>query len=147
MSDWARSIAFVLQQEGGYSILRDDPGNWTGGAVGVGTLKGTKYGISAASYPALDIAALTQAEAEAIYRRDYWEPSGAAALAWPLCLLVLDTAVLHGVGAARAWLGEAGPTPYAFAAKRLRTYTHSANWHAFGAGWVNRVAALLEAMG
>jgi hypothetical protein len=41
---------------------------------------------------------------------------------------------------------EVGPTPYGFAAKRLRVYTRLNNWNVFGAGWVNRIADLLEAM-
>ena len=112
----------------------------------MGELKGTKYGISAASYPALDIAMLTQTDAIAIYRRDYWQPSGADQLPWPACLLVMDTAVLHGVSAATKMLAEVGPNPYSLAAKRLRIYTASKNWDVFGAGWTNRIAALLEKM-
>lgn len=54
------------------------------------------------------------------------------------------TAVLHGAGTARAWLAEVGANPYAFAAKRLRVYTGMKNWSEFGAGWVNRTAALLQ---
>lgn len=38
---------------------RNDKGNWTGGRVGVGQLKGTKYGISAAAYLHLGIKSLT----------------------------------------------------------------------------------------
>lgn len=144
---WARSIAFVLTMEGGYQNHADDIGNWTGCAKGSGILKGTKYGISACSYPDLDIPFLTREQAIAIYERDYWRASGADKLAWPLCLVVFDTAVLHGVGTARTWLTEIGPNPYAFAARRLRSYTRSANWRLFGAGWTNRVIALLEAVG
>lgn len=143
--NWQRVKDFILAREGGYQDNPDDPGNWTGGAKGAGDLKGTKYGISAASYPDLDIINLSLTEAIAIYRRDYWQASGADQLPWPQCLLVMDTAALHGVGAARHWLAEVGPDPYLFAAKRLRVYTNSQHWHAFGAGWVNRVALLLEA--
>jgi hypothetical protein len=32
-----------------------DPGNWTGGAIGKGELRGTKWGISAQTYPQIDI--------------------------------------------------------------------------------------------
>ena len=37
----------LIGHEGGYSTDRRDPGNWTGGRVGVGTLKGTKFGLAA----------------------------------------------------------------------------------------------------
>jgi lysozyme family protein len=61
-------------------------------------LKGTKYGISAASYPALDIAALTAEDAAAIYRRDWWERFGLAHLPPPLAGKLLDAAVNIGIG-------------------------------------------------
>ena len=48
---FAAAIAMVLAHEGGFQGMPDDPGNWTGGRLGDGTLKGTKFGISAASYP------------------------------------------------------------------------------------------------
>lgn len=74
MSDDAflQAINFTLPREGGYSTDPGDPGNWTGGRRGSGELRGTKYGISAAAYPHLDIKALTVAAAIDIYRRDYW---------------------------------------------------------------------------
>ncbi len=64
----------VLRHEGGFSDDRQDPGNWTGGKVGVGVLKGTKYGIAANSHPHLDIRNLTQDEAIEIYREQYAPP-------------------------------------------------------------------------
>lgn len=142
--NWTRSRAFVRKWEGGYSDNPEDHGNWTGGQKGVGELKGTKYGISAASYPQLDIRNLTMAEADAIYFRDYWQASNAASYPWPYCLLAFDTAVLHGVETSRKWQKEVGDSPLAFAAKRLRVYTKLDNWDEFGAGWTNRVADLLE---
>jgi len=142
--NFQRAIEWVLRWEGGYQNNPADVGNWTSGKVGIGENKGTNFGISAASYPNLDIRNLTKEQAIAIYERDYWQPSGAAALGWPACLLVMDTAVLHGVGTAQRWLAEGGASPYAIAAKRLRTYTKLNNWQQFGAAWVNRTADLLE---
>lgn len=141
---WQRSREFVRRWEGGLSLNPDDHGNWTGGRKGVGELRGTNFGISAASYPMLDIANLTMEQADAIYFRDYWQASGADKLTWPYCLLAFDTAVLHGVVASRKWQVEAGNNAFAFAAKRLRVYTKLDNWQVFGAGWVNRTADLLE---
>jgi lysozyme family protein len=140
-------MTFLRKWEGGFQNNPEDHGNWTGGRKGVGELKGTKFGISAASYPDLDIVNLTQEQADAIYRRDYWQRSGADKLQWPACLLVFDTAVLHGVGTALNWQEEVGTSAYALAAKRLRRYTQLDNWSVFGAGWTNRVAALLEEIG
>ena len=60
MSDFNLAIPVVLANEGGYINDPDDPGGET------------KYGISKASYPHLDIANLTVAQATAIYLRDFW---------------------------------------------------------------------------
>ena len=124
------------------SLDPNDSGNWYNGQ-----LIGTKYGISAASWAdQYDIPNLTLEQAQAIYRQHYWQASGADKLPWPACLLVFDTAVLHGVGTAAAWLSEAGPNAYAFAAKRLKVYVESDKWKHFGVGWTNRVAELLAEM-
>ncbi len=64
-------VAAVFAMEGGFTTDKSDRGNWTSGQVGVGELKGTKYGISAMSYPTLDIKSLTQEQATNIYIRDY----------------------------------------------------------------------------
>jgi len=66
------ALKSVISIEGFYSDDPNDPGNWTGGRVGVGILKGTKYGISAGSYPELQIKHLTLKEARVIYHRDFW---------------------------------------------------------------------------
>lgn len=142
--NWQRCIAFTARWEGEYQNVANDAGNWTGCKVGVGENKGTKWGVSACSYPHLDIKNLSREQAHEIFRRDYWIPSGAAALPWPACLLVFDTAILHGVGTAQRWLAEGGPNPYLFAAKRLRVYTKMENWDFWGKSWTQRVASLLE---
>ena len=69
-----RAFEETISLEGGFSRDPDDNGNWTGGRKGLGELKGTKYGISAAQYPSLDIENLTPHGAKEIYRRDYWNP-------------------------------------------------------------------------
>jgi lysozyme family protein len=69
-----RAFEQTIGIEGGFSRDPDDNGNWTGGRKGLGELKGTKYGISAAQYPSLDIENLTLHGAKEIYRRDYWNP-------------------------------------------------------------------------
>jgi hypothetical protein len=43
-----RAFEETIGLEGGFSRNPDDNGNWTGGRRGLGELKGTKYGISAA---------------------------------------------------------------------------------------------------
>lgn len=102
MSDdgFAAALAVVLAHEGGYQAMPDDPGNWTGGKIGAGDLKGTKFGLSSATYPSLDIASLTEADAAAIYRRDWWDRFGLGRLPAPLAGKVFDAAVNIGIDAA-----------------------------------------------
>lgn len=66
----------LLEVEGGFSNEDTDPGNWTGGKVGVGEKHGTKYGVAANTYPTLDIKNLTEADAKAIFLRDYMPKTG-----------------------------------------------------------------------
>jgi lysozyme family protein len=83
-----RAVAIVLAYEGGFV---DDPRD-AGGA--------TNFGISQRAYPELDIAALTEDQAKAIYHRDYWEPIQGDALPAPLAIMTFDAAVNMGVGTA-----------------------------------------------
>lgn len=171
-ADFTRAFGITVGHEGDTLDLNpDDTGNWTGGAVNVGTLKGSKFGISAAAYPAVDIAALTLADAQAIYQRDYWLPAGCDGLPWPLCAVVFDAAVNNGVGRAQSWLrpaaiaaqgaaglvadGVIGPkTRYAlarseiartaaveFVAQRMAFMGGLGGWRTFGLGWARRLVA------
>lgn len=142
-SQFERALNFILLKEGGFQNNPADKGNYYNGQ-----LIGTKYGISAASWGGeYDIPNLTIEQAATIYYKHYWLASGADKLSWPLSLLVFDTAVLHGVSTAVAWLQNVGPNPFMFAAKRLHIYTVLDNWPVFGAGWVNRVADLMAEIG
>ena len=159
-------IRRILSHEGGYSTDRSDPGNWTGGKVGVGTLKGTKYGIAANTYPTLDIKNLTWDQAAAIYRRDYWLASKADKLPPAVGFQLLDGAVNSGVRRATQWLQRAarvaddgiiGPVTQRaidaadpsdlvmrFVAERLDFMTGLSNWPNHGRGWARRIAANLR---
>lgn len=63
MADFNSAIAKTLQKEGG-SKYTETVGD-RGGA--------TKYGISQAAYPNLNIRDLTEQQARDIYKRDYWD--------------------------------------------------------------------------
>ena len=63
-----QAFRVVVGEEGGFTANPADPGNWSGGRCGVGRCVGTKYGISGAAYPDLDINALDLTSAEGIYR-------------------------------------------------------------------------------
>ena len=86
---------WILEAEGG---LVDDP-NDPGGL--------TKYGISQAAFPDLDIRNLTPEQALEIYATNYWEPAKCPALPPKLALVHFDAAVNCGVGQAARFLEQA----------------------------------------
>ncbi len=161
-----KAFELLIGHEGGYTTLRSDPGNWTGGKVGVGVLKGTKYGIAATSYPNEDIKNLTLARAKQIYKRDYWDKVWGDKLPASLAFHVFDMAVNSGISRGVKLLqktvgsaqdGIMGPTTLRAAqamdvnaaimlynANRLKFYTSLSTFGTFGKGWTNRVANNLE---
>ncbi len=164
MSAFEKAHRFVSAHEGRFTAHPKDPGNWTGGRVGVGVLKGTNWGISAASYPHLDIRNLTREAAHAIYKRDYWDKVKGDELPPPLALLAYDACVNNGPARAARWLQEAagvkadgviGPKTLAavrakdgaalcaeFMAKRTHFMACLPTWGTFGLGWSRRLAML-----
>ena len=148
MGDFHRCIDRILAEEGGLSDHPADPGGLT------------KYGISQRSYPTLDIAALTLADAQALYRRDYWQPLHGDSLPPGLDLLLLDCAINQGVITAIQLLQQAlriqddgliGPKTLsaaavampglldAFTAERALRYEFNRNEAVFGRGWYRRL--------
>ena len=90
---WKKAWELAGQHEGNYQCLYNDRGNWTSGIVGTGKLKGTKYGISAMSYPKLDILNLTEEDAEKIFHDDYWVANKCYALPDALSVALFDYVV------------------------------------------------------
>lgn len=155
----------IFAHEGGLSMVRADPGNWTGGRVGVGELRGTKYGIAAHAHPGVDIRNLTKSQAAEIYRRKYWAAIRGDDLRPGLDLVTMDPAVNSGVSRAVRWLqvacgaaadGRMGPVTLAGAnghadpgqvirracAARMGFLRGLRIWGAFGRGWSRRVASV-----
>lgn len=148
------AFKLLLAHEGGYINHRADPGGET------------KLGISKRSYPHLDIAALTLADARDIYRRDFWGPAGCDAVPDALKFDLFDCAVNSGVGAAVRMLqrvvcekadGILGPRTLQavqsmaptrlvarFAGARLALMADLPTWPSFGRGWARRIAANLQ---
>ena len=148
MGDFHRCIDRILAEEGGLSNHPHDPGGLT------------NYGISQRSYPQLDIAALTLADAQALYRRDYWQPLHGDVLPAGLDLLLLDCAINQGPTTAVKLLQQAlriqddgliGPKTLsaaavampglldAFTAERALRYEFNRNEAVFGRGWYRRL--------
>lgn len=160
--DFDTAFSQVVDNEGALSMDPRDRGNWTTGVVNSGTLKGSKYGISAMSYPNLDIENLTLDQAKSIYQRDYWSLAGCEMVPDGIKFDLFDMAVNSGVKAAiRALQTAIGSTPdgvigsdtlmhvrdmpadrlvLRFNGSRLKSMTQMGAWESQGKGWANRIA-------
>ena len=150
------AFTLLVGNEGKLSTDPKDPGNWTGGKVGKGIMKGSKYGISAASYPNLDIKNITLQDAKDIYLEDYWIDGVPDEIAFDL----FDTSVNSGKLKAIKLLqqtvgteidGKLGPLTLSicktinnikakYNANRLLFMTDCTIWESQGKGWARRVA-------
>jgi lysozyme family protein len=158
----------LIGHEGKFQNHRNDRGNWTSGKVGEGELRGTKFGITAMNYPAIDIKSLTLDDAKALYKRDYWDRTRSAELPPDVAFNVFDAGVHHGVGTAARLLqravgvaedGRIGPItvnavrgldPRVVVARlnahRILLCAALSTWPDFGRGWACRMAVnILEA--
>jgi lysozyme family protein len=153
--------------EGGFQKNPKDRGNWTSGKIGVGELKGTKYGVSAMSYPGEDIENLTLDRAKTLFRRDFWGPALCDALPQPIRFDAFDTAInsgpqrsikllqealgvtVDGVVGPKTMLALSSIEPYRLVARfngaRMRFITGQPDawWDEFGKGLMNRIATNL----
>lgn len=143
----------LLGHEGGYVNNPKDPGGET------------IWGISKRSYPTLHIPSLTQYDAMAIYKRDFWDKCKCDELPEDIRFDVFDGAVNSGNSQSIKWLqraigaiddGVIGPKTIALAqiqirslqsrynGQRLMFMTNLTTWPEFGAGWARRIAANLQ---
>jgi lysozyme family protein len=158
----------IFEHEGGYTNNPNDRGNWTTGVINQGQCKGTKYGISAMSYPNLDIKNLTIDQAAEIYYRDFWKKNKLDLLDLNLAYQIFDAAIQHGSKTAIKILQRAvevdddgiigintlnainrvGPvkTMFLFIHKRMDYYTSlsTSNWSRFGLGWMRRMSTNIK---
>lgn len=86
-SDWAVAIEFVFKEEGGANgeLVAGDKGGYT------------KFGISSAANPDINVPDLTREGAEDLYRKRYWQACRCDELPSPLAIAVMDAAVNQGV--------------------------------------------------
>ncbi|OTG94212.1 glycoside hydrolase family 108 protein [Acinetobacter sp. ANC 3832] len=156
----------LIGHEGKFTNDRQDRGNWTTGVIGKGELKGTKYGISAMTYPDLDIKNLSLAQAKQIYKRDWWDKINADQINPALVFQVWDFAINAGMGTAKRKLqlavgvlddgiignltiqainkADLNDILLKFNAERLKYYTSLSTWPRYGKGWTLRVAGQLN---
>lgn len=166
MSNFEKAFKRTVGHEGAFSIDPKDRGNWTGPDVGKGELKGTKYGISAKSYPNLNIEKLTLAEAQMIYAKDFWNVLGLDGFPLVMQYQLFDAAVNHGINATKKMIqrslgvkddGIIGPDTrskifnsdpndfcFRFLGERLTYMTNAQTWTAHGKGWARRIAGNLS---
>ncbi len=146
------SFAATMAWEGGEKLSLDprDPGNWTGGKCGVGYLRGTKYGVSAAAHPELNIRELSINAAADIFKRDYWDEVAGDGLPAGLDHCVSDDAYNAGPTNARRLYGDVRSRKLktvaeqigAFSEERLSFLRSLRIWSTFGRGWTARVAGV-----
>jgi len=153
-------IAFekLLKHEGGFSDHSADPGGKTRYGVTEAVAREAGYRGDMRELP-LDLA-------QRIYKDKYWDAMQAEALPVDVRYIVFDGAVNSGITQSAKWLqracgvkddGVVGPATIRAAnslasdglkrrilGQRLRFMATLPNWPAFGRGWVNRIADLLE---
>lgn len=153
----------TIGSEGKFQKKSSDRGNWTSGKVGVGELKGTKYGLSAMTYPTLDIENTTVNQARAIYYEDWYLKLGIDRFCDQMQFQMFDAAFNHGmrnsskiyqraVGAkpdgvigpktlkAASLIKDENDRTYRFIAERIKFFTKCSTWNDYGRGWMNRMA-------
>lgn len=152
MTAFDDAFAAVIGEEGLYSNDQNDPGGET------------KYGISKAAFPNLDIKNLTLDEAKTIYFDNYWTPSKCYLLPGAIAAQVFDFAVNAGVATAAKTLqralgvaddGEIGPSTLkaalaadfkqfsiCFCVERLLHYAEQPSFPKFGKGWFKRAVTV-----
>jgi lysozyme family protein len=94
----------LLKHEGGYTNNPTDPGNWTSGRAGVGTLVGTNLGVSAGAMsnylgrPATvaDMRGITPEFARPFFRQRYWNSVNADNLPMGLDYAMADMSYHSG---------------------------------------------------
>lgn len=148
----------LLKHEGGYVNHKDDRGGATRYGVTEAVAREVGYRGVMSELP-LDLA-------QRIYKERYWDAVQAEQLPADVRYIVFDSAVNSGIVQAAKWLqracgvkddGVIGQQTIRAAnalhpeglkrkmlAQRLRFMATLANWPAFGRGWANRIADLLE---
>ena len=139
INNFNRTMDFIFKWEGYKSNHPDDPGGLT------------IWGISSRSWGE-DVKKMEGMEKDAsrkyaldFYKQQYWDKCGCSDLAFPLDMIVMDTAVNMGVGRALEFRGKARggasfPDWVDFLMLRIGFYTNLAKKNpVFLRGWLNRV--------
>lgn len=161
-----KSFDRVFTHEGGFQNDPDDRANWTSGKIGEGELKGTKCGISAMTYPELDIKNLEMDMIKEIYYQDWWIALGMEIYRPAMAYQMFDAALNHGMKTASRLLQRAVSVHddgiigaitrrtvtsfdlddllLNFLAERLMFMTKIKIFDKYGRGWTRRIALNLK---
>jgi len=152
-SNFHKAVRVILDIEGGYVNDKNDDGGET------------NMGITKKSYPHLDIKNITEAEAVAIYKTDFWDKVKGDALPYGIALQVFDMAVNAGVVPASKLLqgvvgakddGIIGPMTlkavksfegdinFSYLIERIRFYFSRKKFPFFGTGWLRRASKVYK---
>lgn len=141
---FARCLAVILREEGGWS---DDPRD-PGGATNHGITLAVYREFYGATRTKADLRAIAPEQVAHIYRARYW---GATCDALPpgLDLMYFNAAVNCGPLRARRWL-VVTPQPSSEVAAQIRTYAAAQEAYyrglntfaTYGHGWINRLHAV-----
>lgn len=144
--NWRRSREFVKRWEGGWANHPADVGGPTNKGITMPTLRRWRLAQGMGEPSVDDLRALSDGEADAIYHQFYWQASGADKLPWPGCLVLFDTAVLHGATVAQWFRDEVGRSALGILGLRLLSYAAAIDQEpsqaAFWEGWRRRTMEL-----
>jgi lysozyme family protein len=130
------AINHVLNQEGGISNDPNDAGGLTKRGISTSFYKGL---VKNKGYKNKLVTELTDAEIVAIYRKWFWEASGANRIENPaLALQVFDFAVNASVTKASRLFNNGNTTPLAYKKARIRFYKSRRKCPIYCDGWIAR---------
>ena len=143
-SEFETAMKYLYSVEGGYSNNKADKGG------------ATNFGITQSTYNSYrknkgksvqSVCGITKNEVEEIYFNNYWCLSGANKVKnKAIALILFDSAVNHGVGAAKQMYVRAGDNVENFLNLRLEKYNaivkRNPSQKVFLKGWNNRINKL-----
>ncbi len=143
-NNFALAMEYIYSVEGGFSNHKNDKGGKT------------NYGITQKTYDSYrkkngkniqSVINITKEEVQKIYYTEYWCLSGASFLEnSAVALILFDSAVNHGVTAAKQMYQKAGNDTAAFLNLRREKYKNIAEKNpaqkVFYKGWMNRISRL-----
>lgn len=133
MADFPTSLAFTLNQEGGYNP--DDLGS------------PSNYGIRQEDNPDLDVQNLGLDDAARVYKSRYWDKAGISNLPDNMKLPAFDTVVNHGVEGGLKLIQQANNDPQKLIQLRQAAYDRLAQNPKYAdklPAWNNRLTALKQ---